>query len=44
VIRPDRRNAVHRATKIADLIYVPHGTYIAAKMRARDAATSGTAP
>jgi uncharacterized tellurite resistance protein B-like protein len=28
----------HLMRKIADLLYVPHGNYIAAKMRARDAA------
>jgi uncharacterized tellurite resistance protein B-like protein len=29
----------HLVRKIADLLYVPHSTYIAAKLRARDAAS-----
>jgi len=28
----------HTIRKIADLLYVPHSAYIAAKLRARDAA------
>ncbi|HLB15689.1 MAG TPA: TerB family tellurite resistance protein [Burkholderiales bacterium] len=28
----------HTIRKLADLLYVPHGAYIAAKLRARDAA------
>jgi uncharacterized tellurite resistance protein B-like protein len=31
-------NEQHVVRKIADLLYVPHGAYIAAKLRARDAA------
>ena len=31
----------HMIRKLADLIYVDHGDYIAAKLKARDAATSG---
>ncbi len=30
----------HVVRKVADLLYVPHGAYIAAKLRARDAAAS----
>jgi uncharacterized tellurite resistance protein B-like protein len=30
----------HLVRKIADLLYVPHATYIAAKIRARDRAAS----
>ncbi len=30
----------HLVRKIADLLYVPHATYIAAKLRARDAASA----
>jgi uncharacterized tellurite resistance protein B-like protein len=32
----------HVIRKIADLLYVPHRAYIAAKLRARDAANRGT--
>lgn len=33
-------NEQHVMRKIADLLHVPHSTYIAAKLRARDAATT----
>lgn len=32
---------LHVIRKIADLLYVPHGAYIAAKMRAKEAAAGG---
>jgi uncharacterized tellurite resistance protein B-like protein len=34
----------HMIRKLADLLYVDHGDYIAAKLKARDAGKSGTDP
>ena len=33
----------HVMWKVSDLLYIPHGAYVSAKMRARDAAAAGSA-
>ena len=34
----------HVMWKVSDLLHIPHGAYVSAKMRARDAAPAATAP